>query len=192
MRLLMQRFAAIRINDTGIGVFLVKSLDLGRNVKETLGSQENPSFGRRMPFATRRYSCRLECDVRVSNRKYSVLPTALKPHATAMASSKVDLPEPFSPTKKVNRGCKGRTSSPRTADSENGYASNDGTWSRFRRTSNAYWIEIIVAQLAIEPSGVRRGCWEPARWFCTALDTASLVRCLVHCHYYSHVGPWRT
>lgn len=33
--------------------------------------------------------------------KFFVLPSALKPAATAIASNRVDLPDPFSPTKKV-------------------------------------------------------------------------------------------
>ena len=37
----------------------------------------------------------------VEKEKFFVPPSALKPYATAIASSKVDLPVPFSPTKKV-------------------------------------------------------------------------------------------
>ena len=47
---------------------------------------------------------------RVEKSKFRVPPSALKPQATATASSRVDLPVPFSPTRKVTpagkrRGC---------------------------------------------------------------------------------------
>lgn len=38
---------------------------------------------------------------RLENRKFREPPSGLKPQATAMASSSVDFPLPFSPTKKV-------------------------------------------------------------------------------------------
>ena len=52
-----------------------------------------------------------------------------------MASSSVDLPLPFSPTKKVTEGCRRSSSSARIAGSANGYSSKEGTSSRRSFTS---------------------------------------------------------
>jgi hypothetical protein len=48
--------------------------------------------------------CRAECDARLLKLKFRDPPSALKPQATARASIRVDLPEPFSPIRKVTRG----------------------------------------------------------------------------------------
>ena len=48
-----------------------------------------------------RYSPRAEWVSRVEKEKFRVPPSGLKPQATAMPSSRVDFPAPFSPTRKV-------------------------------------------------------------------------------------------
>ncbi len=48
-----------------------------------------------------KYSCKAECEDFVEKEKSRDPPSASKPMATAMASRMVDLPVPFSPTKKV-------------------------------------------------------------------------------------------
>ena len=48
-----------------------------------------------------KYLQRLECVALVENSKFSVPPSGLIPSDAARASIKVDLPMPFSPTKKV-------------------------------------------------------------------------------------------
>ena len=52
--------------------------------------------------------------------KLRLPPSGLNPRTTAIASSNVDLPLPFSPTMNVTEGCRIRVSSLRTAGSENG------------------------------------------------------------------------
>jgi hypothetical protein len=64
-------------------------------LKKLSARRKKPSLGRRAPFAMRRYSCSSEWDWRVPKRKFLVPPSGLKPHATAIASSSVDLPEHF-------------------------------------------------------------------------------------------------
>src|SRR6266446_812828 len=70
-------------------------------LKKLSARRKNPSFGRRVDFTSRRWVCSSECDARVENRKLTVPPSGLKPHAAAIASSKVDLPHPFSPMMNV-------------------------------------------------------------------------------------------
>jgi hypothetical protein len=61
-----------------------------------------------------------EREGRVQKRKFFEPPSGLKPQATAIASSRVDLPQPFSPIRKVTRGWRSSTSKCRTADKEKG------------------------------------------------------------------------
>src|ERR1051325_10494548 len=89
-------------------------------LKKLSARRKKPSRGRATPRATRRNRCSSECDSRVPNLKFFEPPSALKPQATAMASSSVDLPEPFSPTKNVTAGCSSRVSNGRTAANEKG------------------------------------------------------------------------
>ena len=56
-----------------------------------------------------RYSPNGEWVARVEKEKFRVPPSGLKPQATAIPSSKVDFPLPFSPTKKVTGVSKRRT-----------------------------------------------------------------------------------
>jgi len=65
-------------------------------------------------------------------------PSGLSPKATAIASIKVDLPDPFSPTKKVTLGCNSISFSFTMAGIEKGYSSNDVTLFLFKATSNMY------------------------------------------------------
>ena len=89
-------------------------------LKKLSARRKNPSLGFCTPLTMRRYWCSSECDVRVPKRKFFVPPSGLKPNATAMASSRVDFPEPFSPMKNVSLGCRSMESSVRTAARENG------------------------------------------------------------------------
>ncbi len=74
-------------------------------LKKLSARRKNPSLGVGSPFDSRKYrSMSPECDALVPKRKFFVPPSELKPHATAIASSSVDLPEPFSPTKNVTCG----------------------------------------------------------------------------------------
>ena len=65
---------------------------------------------------------RLSLKQRVSGDEYSpiamvvflVPPSMLKPSFSAMASSKVDLPEPFSPTKRLKNHVRARFKAPRS------------------------------------------------------------------------------
>ena len=50
------------------------------------------------------YSSRIECVRRVAKLKFFDPPSALNPAATAIASSRVDFPVPFSPTRYVTFG----------------------------------------------------------------------------------------
>ena len=52
----------------------------------------------------------------VEKVKFFVPPSALKPYATAIASRSVDLPVPFSPTKKVTGGFELYTASGKVSD----------------------------------------------------------------------------
>jgi len=68
-------------------------------VKKLSARKKKSVRGRRAP-RTRRIACpRLECDARVENAKFEDPPSGFMPAATAIASSSVDLPLPFSPTK---------------------------------------------------------------------------------------------
>ena len=60
-----------------------------------------PSWGISGLRMSRRACHRPEWVFRLAKRKLRDPPSGLKPQATAMASSRVDLPLPFSPTKKV-------------------------------------------------------------------------------------------
>jgi hypothetical protein len=81
------------------------------------------------------YSCKPECDGLVENLKFLLPPSALKPEATATASSSVDLPVPFSPTRNVT-GLGMRSSRRfRIAGMQNGYSLKEGTESRLSMTA---------------------------------------------------------
>jgi hypothetical protein len=82
----------------------------------------------------------------VPNLKFREPPSALNPQATAMASNRVDFPEPFSPTKNVTAGWNSNRFllNGRTAESEKGYFSNDSTSSLLSRISTRYCLEIMV------------------------------------------------
>ena len=66
--------------------------------------------------------CSGECDARVAKLKLRLPPSALKPQASASASIRVDLPDPFSPTRKVTLGWNTNSSKWRTAGRLKGYA----------------------------------------------------------------------
>ena len=59
--------------------------------------------------------CSPEWVSRVEKAKFREPPSGLKPRARATASSKVDLPLPFSPTKKVTGWCSSNRPSPAMA-----------------------------------------------------------------------------
>ncbi len=61
-------------------------------------------LGRRPPRTRRSALDSSECDARVSNAKLDEPPSAFIPAATAIASSSVDLPLPFSPIRYVTLG----------------------------------------------------------------------------------------
>jgi hypothetical protein len=92
--------------------------------------KKKPSRGRLTPLAIRRYALSAECERRVPNRKFLLPPSALKPSETAMASRRVDFPDPFSPTKKVTFACRLICWSALTTGKQKGYRSKDSTLSR--------------------------------------------------------------
>ena len=95
MRLLVQRLAAVPRGR-------LQLVDLRRHVEEALRAQEE-AVRRALVGRARsdRYSCRPLSDGRVANIMLRLPPSGLKPHDDAIASSSVDLPDPFSPTRKV-------------------------------------------------------------------------------------------
>lgn len=80
-------------------------------------------------FEIRMYSCKDECESYVLKRKFFVPPSALKPKATAIASSNVDLPVPFSPIMNVTFGWKRSDCNVRIAGKQYGYAEKLGIFS---------------------------------------------------------------
>ncbi|GHE90738.1 hypothetical protein GCM10017786_23800 [Amycolatopsis deserti] len=60
------------------------------------------------PQVRTRWSPRADSLERVAKSKFRLPPSGLKPAATASASTRVDLPLPFSPTRKVTPGASGR------------------------------------------------------------------------------------
>ena len=108
-------------------------------LKKLSARKKKPSVGRGTPLATRRNRCSSECDSRVPNRKFLEPPSALNRKANAMASNRVDLPEPFSPTKNVTAGWNSNRSKCRTAGRQKGYCLNDFISSRFKRNSARYF-----------------------------------------------------
>ena len=71
-----------------------------------------------------------ECEARVETVMFRLPPSALNPAATAMASTSVDLPLPFSPAKSVTFGWNCNSPSVPIAGIEYGYRSKFATWSR--------------------------------------------------------------
>ncbi len=86
----------------------------------------------------RKYWPSVEWDARVENRKDRDPPSGLKPAATATASTSVDFPDPFSPTRNVVPGGKSSppaARSPVTSGRSNGYPSTGAAGSsRIERT----------------------------------------------------------
>ena len=89
-------------------------------LKKLSARRKKPVRGVRVPRTSRRYSCNSECDSRVETVMLRLPPSALNPAATAIASTSVDLPLPFSPAKNVTCGSRGNSSSVRIAGIENG------------------------------------------------------------------------
>jgi len=89
-------------------------------LKKLSARRKNPSRSRFGPRTARRNRWSSDSDRRVANRKFLVPPSALNPATTAIASMRVDFPEPFSPTRQVTLGARGNSSSARTAGMENG------------------------------------------------------------------------
>src|SRR3569833_3435108 len=88
-------------------------------LKRLSARRKKPSRGRFELFISLKYSCTTECEARVPNRKFFVPPSGLKHQATTRASIRVDLPLPFSPTRKVTAVCSSRVSRWRTTGNEN-------------------------------------------------------------------------
>ena len=79
---------------------------IARRGEQALGAQEEVGpWAPRAANEPNRASTARECDSRVENAKFDVPPSASIPAATAIASSRVDLPLPFSPIRYVTRGC---------------------------------------------------------------------------------------
>ena len=97
--------------------------------------RKKPVRGRREPrtSVSRSASGDIESS-RVAKPKFVVPPSGLKPAATAMPSTSVDLPLPFCPTMNVTPGSSARSSSARTAGSDQGQACGSGISSRRSRT----------------------------------------------------------
>ena len=68
----------------------------------------------------------------MEKRNFLVPPSGLKPAAIAIASMTVDLPLPFSPTKKVTLGCSSKVERSRKAGIEKGYLDGSVILSRSR------------------------------------------------------------
>ena len=75
-------------------------------VKKLSARRKKPVLGRLVPRVSRRFACRPDSEARVLKLKFALPPSALNPAATAIASTSVELPLPFSPTKKVTFGSK--------------------------------------------------------------------------------------
>ena len=93
---------------------------------------------------TEMHRCRLECVSRVEKEKFLEPPSGLKPQATATASSRVDFPVPFSPTRKatsLEKRSRPPFASQRTAGSCRRYSSSGSRFSatalRYFRSKNA-------------------------------------------------------
>jgi hypothetical protein len=139
----------------------------------------------------------------VEKWKSRLPPSALKPTATAMASIRVDLPLPFSPTRKVTCGCRARVSSFATAGTEYGYRSQEATspgggrpgGGRARRCSSTASTVLLRGahrprhfyhadrsgcqaggRVSISPHGVRAACTGVDVWEPTLTPTTRRVR----------------
>jgi hypothetical protein len=98
VRLLVKRSMTVGIDDRWRRRgFSVELFNLGSHIKEAFSSKKEPIL-----------------------RPPDALPQRLNPQLVAIASSRVDLPLPFSPTMKVTLGCSFRVPSSFTAGSENG------------------------------------------------------------------------
>jgi hypothetical protein len=111
--------AAIGADDWRVSRFGIEALNLGRHVEETFRAEKTVAWPAD-PLVRRKNLCSGECEARVTKLKLRLPPSGLRPQATAMASSRVDLPEPFSPMRKVTAGAKSMVSRCRTAASEKG------------------------------------------------------------------------
>src|SRR4051794_34536836 len=83
-------------------------------------------LGGRGPRTSRSASCRLVSAARSSKRRSRSPPSTSRSSLAAIASSSVDLPLPFSPTKNVTSGCSSSASSLATAGSVNGNTGGSG------------------------------------------------------------------
>ncbi len=89
-------------------------------LKKLSARRKKPDLGRRTPRTTLRNEWRDDVDGVVEKRMFWLPPSALKPSAIARASTRVDLPLPFSPTKNVILGWRASVASLFTAGIENG------------------------------------------------------------------------
>src|SRR4051794_33304673 len=97
-----------------------------------------------MAFDRRTPSSGGECDGRGAKLKFRLPPSGFSPQATATASRRVDLPEPFSPTRKVTFGWNGRVVSPRTAGRLYGKRLGSGMSSRSNSKCLRYGPGVLV------------------------------------------------
>jgi hypothetical protein len=91
-------------------------------------------------------------------RKFFVPPSGLNPAATAIASRRVDLPVPFSPTKKVTLECSAKVERSRRAGIEKGYSEGSLILGRRRaidRTKASLIRPLLVEALAIPDEALR-------------------------------------
>src|SRR2546428_4077550 len=100
-------------------------------LKKLSALRKYPVRGRRAPRTSRRCLCSTECDARVDTVTFRLPPSALKPAATAIASTSVDLPLPFSP----RRGSPAGGASARGGRGSLGSRTDRPRSPRFRRAS---------------------------------------------------------
>jgi hypothetical protein len=83
-------------------------------LKTLSARRKNALRGGSFARSSSRRSCRVECEARVEKLNCCVRPppSAFSFAATAIASTSVDLPLPFSPTRNVTRGSSGIRSAP--------------------------------------------------------------------------------
>ena len=97
--------------------------------------RKKPVLGRRTPRRRVRRSASGDVESsRVAKLKFVDPPSGLNPAATAIPSTSVDLPLPFCPTMNVTPGSSARSSSARTAGSDQGHVCGSEISSRRRRT----------------------------------------------------------
>ncbi len=96
-----------------------QAAEAGGVVEKILGAEKEAAVGALRPGGVRWVVSR-RAGASVSSDATSVPPTTIEPAAAAIASRMVDLPVPFSPTKKITGAGKVNSPRPRTRGRSNG------------------------------------------------------------------------